>query len=404
MVACPACGASLTLRALGQSVTAACPSCGSLIDVSRPDVQLIRRYTEQIRQLRIPLGTRAQLRGQLFQLIGAMERKAQDFSWEEYLLFNPFTGFRWLVFAEGHWSLGRMLRDTSEVQPERGRPYQGHVFRQVDAGPVTVGWVVGEFYWRVSSGESVMATDFAAPPLMLSREQTADEVTWTLLEYLQPGEVEAAFRIQGVARQGVGTQQPNAHWQALRDVFKPAFYALLIAFVLQIIGVMREHLSTFEVGSYDLRHDAASETQVYGPYTLGHGHSAAAVLASAPLDNAWVELQGSLVNTGTGQSYPFDDTVQYYHGVDSDGSWSEGSRDSRVLVSSLPAGTYNLVIDGRSGDQNGQSLDSLVSLRLQLNAVGWRNFWLTACAILAYPLYLLYHGLRFERERWADTH
>ena len=399
MVACPACGASLTLRALGQSVTAACPSCGSLIDVARPDIQLIRKYTQQTRQLRIPLGTRGKLRGQLFQIIGAMERSASDARWEEYLLFNPYIGFRWLVYSDGQWSLGRMIRDTSELQPERGRPYQGHLFRQIDSGPVTVGWVVGEFYWRVSTGEQVQAMDFVSPPLMLSREQSEGEVTWTLLEYMQAAEIESAFRIQSAAPKESGTGQPNSAWQTLRLIRKPALYSLLAAFVLQIICVIAAHSRTVDLGAYSLQHDASNETQVYGPYTLSSGHSAVAVLANAPLDNAWVELQGSLVNTVTGQSFRFDDTFQYYHGVDSDGSWTEGARDARILISNIPAGTYNLIVDAISGDQNGRPLNSLVNLKLQLNAVTWRNFWLTVLGILAYPAYLVYHGLRFERER-----
>ncbi|HEX4376131.1 MAG TPA: DUF4178 domain-containing protein [Steroidobacteraceae bacterium] len=399
MVACPACGASLTLRALGQSVTVACPSCGSLIDVTRPDIQLIRKYTEQTRQLRIPLGTRGHLRGQLWQLIGAMQRSAVDAAWEEYLLFNPYLGFRWLVYADGRWSLGRMLRDTAALHPEKGQPYQGHLFERLDSGTVTVGWVVGEFYWRVTTGEQVLATDFAAPPLMLSREKSGNEVVWTLLEYLQPLEVETAFRITDVPGSivGDGARQTDHAWQTLRQIRATTFLALIAAFLLQIIGEIASRSTTIDVGTYDLQHDAADETQIYGPYALRPGHSAAQLLTSAPLDNAWVQLQGSMENTATGQSYRFDDGFQYYHGYDSDGSWHEGASSSSVYLSSLPAGTYNLVVDGISGDQTGRPLTCPVTLKLQLNAVGWRNFWLSVIAILAYPAYLIYQGLRFER-------
>ncbi len=405
MVACPACGASLTLRALGQSVTAACPSCGSLIDVARPDIQLIRQYTEQTRQLRIPLGSRGKVRGQLWQLIGAMQRSAADAAWEEYLLFNPYLGFRWLVYADGRWSLGHMLRDTSALHPEKGQPYLGHLFRQLDSGTVTVGWVVGEFYWRVTTGEQVLATDFAAPPLMLSREKSGSEVVWTLLEYLQPQEVETAFRIAGAERSNAniadsdGVQQPNQAWATLRQIRRTVFYALVAAFLLQIIGEIAARSTTIDVGTYDLQHDSADETRIYGPYILRPSRSAAQLLATAPLDNAWVQLQGSLENTTTGQSYRFDGSFQYYHGVDSDGSWHEGASSSSVYLSGLPAGTYDLVVDGISGDQNGQPLSSQVALKLQLNAVCWRNFWLSVALILAYPVYLIYQGVRFERER-----
>jgi uncharacterized protein YdeI (BOF family) len=404
MVACPACGASLTLRALGQSVSAACPSCGSLIDVSRPDVQLIRKYEGVTRQLRLTLGTRAQLRGTLFQVIGAMQRHSGDASWEEYLLFNPFSGFRWLVYDEGNWSLGRMIRDSSNVQPERGLPYQGQLFRKNNHAAVEVGWVVGEFYWRVSTGERVMATDFVGTSGMLSREQSGDEITWTLLETMHPGEVETAFRIPGAAEGSVAGSQGNPYWQTLCAIRRLTFYALVAAFLLQILGVVLAHGKTIDIGNFDLhqRYASGAETQVFGPYQLPSAHSAAAVIASAPLDNAWVQLRGRLVNTVSGQSFPFDDSLQYYHGVDSDGSWTEGSATARAFISNVPAGSYNLVVDGGSGDQNGQPLDSTVNIKLQLNAVTWQNFWLVMAAILSYPVYLLIRSV--AALNWIVSH
>src|ERR1700691_6056614 len=84
IVPCPACGASLTLRAIGQSVMIACPSCGSQIDVSRPDIRLIQKYTLATRALHIPLGARGSLRKQTFEVIGAMGRSSGGARWEEY--------------------------------------------------------------------------------------------------------------------------------------------------------------------------------------------------------------------------------------------------------------------------------------------------------------------------------
>src|SRR6185312_12130963 len=112
---CPACGGSITLRALGQSVMAVCPSCGSQIDVSQPAIRLIQQYRHQQQQLHIPLGARGSLRGETFEVIGAMRRGDKGGNWEEYLLFNPYIGFRWLVYDTGHWSFGRSIRDTSRI-------------------------------------------------------------------------------------------------------------------------------------------------------------------------------------------------------------------------------------------------------------------------------------------------
>jgi predicted RNA-binding Zn-ribbon protein involved in translation (DUF1610 family) len=403
MVACPACGASITLRAIGQSVMVACPSCGSEIDVSRPDIQLIRKYTLATRGLHIALGTRGTLRKQTFEVIGAMGRSASGERWEEYLLFNPYLGFRWLVYDHGHWSLGQMIKDTSLVHPDVGVPYQGRRYRKFDMATACVDWVVGEFYWRVSSGDRVVATDYISPPWMLSCEKSDQEVTWTLLEYIEPREVEAAFHIDSPDRTFLGINQPNAAAQKLRSVRRLALSALAAAFLIQIVCAVLAKDSYMPLGSYPLKHAVSQETQVYGPLTLPRAYSINQLVASGSIDNAWVELQGTLANTTTGQSYRFANAFQYYHGVDSDGSWTEGSRDGSTLIGSVPAGTYNVVVDGESGDNSGRPLDTSIQIGLRYDVVVWRNFWIAILLILSYPLYLALRSASAERERWSDS-
>jgi hypothetical protein len=403
MVACPACGASLTLRAIGQSVMIACPSCGSQIDVSRPDIRLIQKYTLATRALHIALGSRGSLRKQTFEVIGAMGRASSGARWEEYLLFNPFIGFRWLVYDHGHWNLGQMIKDTSTVHPDLGMPYQGHRFRKFDMDTVSVDWVVGEFYWRVSTGDRVLATDYISPPWMLSCEKTSEEVTWTILEYLEPGEVEAAFKVQSPERFAVGVNQPNSAAQQLRWVRGPTLWAIAAAFLIQVVCAALAKNTVVQLGSYNLKHTALNETQVYGPYTLSGAHTINEVVASARIENAWVELQGSLVDTTSGKAYHFLDAFQYYHGTDSDGAWSEGSTSGTALIGSVPAGTYNVVIDGSSGDNSGHPLDTTVQIALKYDVVVWRNFWIAVGLILIYPILLALRSATIERERWSDS-
>jgi hypothetical protein len=381
----------------------ACPSCGSEIDISRPEIRLIRKYNEQIRLLHIPLGTRGKLRGQMFEVIGAMRRVAAGYGWEEYLLFNPYVGFRWLVYDHGHWNFGQMIKDTSSVQIDRGFPYQGHLFRRFDQSAVVVDWVVGEFYWRVTSGERVQSTDYIAPPWMLSCERADGEITWTILEYIEPAEVKAAFHAQGAERRSLGTNQPNTASQQLRSVRRIALIAIGIAFVLQLLSAVRARETYEPVGRYNLVHSASDETQVYGPYAFTAGHSINRLDASAPLNNGWVELQGSLVDTDTGKSYPFVNSFQYYSGHDSDGYWSEGSSQGSVLISEVPSGMYDLVVDGSSGDQNGRPLAAYVDLGLTHDVVTWRNFWLAVLFIAIYPVYLAIRSGMSERQRWMDS-
>lgn len=103
---CPTCGAAVVLRAAGQTLAAVCGSCASIIDAANPQLQLIQEADRsQTIQPLIPLGTRGQWRGTELECIG-FQRRRDNYgeSWSEYLLFNPFAGFRWLVTYQGHWS------------------------------------------------------------------------------------------------------------------------------------------------------------------------------------------------------------------------------------------------------------------------------------------------------------
>jgi Domain of unknown function (DUF4178) len=402
IVECPSCGASITLRALGQSVMTVCASCGTQIDVSRPELRIIKQYRQQQQRLHIPLGTRGTLRGQLFEVIGAMQRADGAGCWDEYLLFNPYIGFRWLTHDTGHWSLGRTIRDVSNVTTTPAAHYRGHYFRRYTHGTAEVRWVVGEFYWRVKVGNEAETRDYVEPPLMLSCEKAPGEITWTLLEYLEPAEVEAAFHITSPQREWLAANQPNPASQKLRAI-KPILLVALLAVVLVQIGTaIRAHNTRLPVGLYDMG-QAKGESQAYGPFTFSTPGSMNEFLARAPLHNSWVELQCSLVNTVTGQSFDFTDSFSYYSGRDSDGSWSEGSDSGSTTLTGIPAGTYQLVVAAGGADQSGLPLNVPVSLALRHDVTPWQNFWLALLLILIYPGYLLYRRYASERERWSEA-
>jgi len=61
--------------------------------------------------------------------IGFVRRKDwEGYSWQEYLLFNPFAGFRWLVTYDGHWSWVEVLQEEAYV---RGLRAADAVFQQL---------------------------------------------------------------------------------------------------------------------------------------------------------------------------------------------------------------------------------------------------------------------------------
>ena len=79
------------------------------------------------------------------------------------------------------------------------------------------------------------------------------------------------------------------------------------------------------------------------------GHTSDLELTTtADVNNNWIYLNYALINQDTGQAYDFGREVSYYHGYDSDGSWTEGSHTDRVAIPSVPPGNYYLRVEPES--------------------------------------------------------
>src|ERR1700729_3895588 len=99
VLTCPSCGGSVKIRASGISITAICGSCGSVLDVSNSDVRLLAEAQSRTREPPVPLGSRGTLVGALWEVVGYQNRSntVEGWTWDEYLLFNPYLGFRFLA-------------------------------------------------------------------------------------------------------------------------------------------------------------------------------------------------------------------------------------------------------------------------------------------------------------------
>ncbi len=114
---CTSCAAPLTIYAPGPTMTVSCASCGSMLDAQDPKHQILSQYKSRVTyEPLIPLGKRGKLRGEDFDAIGFMRRRVRyygvDYEWSEYLLFNPYKGFRWLLEYNGHWTLYTALTEA----------------------------------------------------------------------------------------------------------------------------------------------------------------------------------------------------------------------------------------------------------------------------------------------------
>ena len=411
---CTNCGAPLTIRAGGHTLTVVCERCLTLLDARDPALGVLQTFqARQIVQPLIPLGTRGELRGATWEVIGFQVREivveSVPYSWSEYLLYNPFKGFRYLTEYDGHWNFVATLRALPEETTARGRQavrYQGQTYACFQSASARTVFVLGEFPWQFRVGEAVYVADYIAPPRAISAERTQNEVAWSLGEYLPGGEVWKAFKLPGACppARGIYSNQPSPHGPNTRSVWTVclALVALLAAMMfLFSVGTRQEEV--FQ-SSYTFSTAMKGETSFVTPvFELKGRPSNVEVKVDTDLENDWAYLSFTLINEQSGEGFDFSREISYYHGVDSDGSWSEGGRDDRVLVPSIPAGRYYLRVEPDMNDQDGATHSVRYQLRVRRDVPYNPFFWIAGLLLLVPPIFVSLRAAGFEKARWQES-
>jgi hypothetical protein len=356
------------------------------------------------------LGTRGKLRGTDYEAIGFQRRSIESdgvrYDWHEYLLFNPYKGFRYLSEYQGHWNDITVCKDLPLLQTGivPSANYLGEVYRHFQTADATTGYVIGEFPWQVRVGERATVTDYVRPPRVLSCEQASGETTWSVGEYTYPQEIWKAFNLPGQPPEPIGVfeNQPAPATVSVKQMW--------LAFLVMAIFLIGLMAFNDMIASKDPVFDAAYELAPGPPkgetsfvtdvFELKGRTSNVEIKTSANVSNSWIYLNYALINQDTGKAWDFGREVSYYSGRDSDGSWTEGSRRDTVIVPSVPPGHYYLRIEPEA-DARHPRISYSVSIRRDVPVFKFYGYALLALFLPV--LYVTFKSLSFERARWSES-
>lgn len=420
-LSCVKCHGALTLRAKGYSTTLICPYCGALYKASAKGIDLdgASANKSNIEPL-IPLGTRGKLHGVTWEVIGFMQRySSTNNTWQEYLLFNPYKGFRWLTEFNGHWnyvvSLHMIPKPHHDYVTYLDDKYQFYTYYQA-----TVRYVIGEFYWRVQANDRCEISDYVSVPNILTRETTLapkiepvsdpygsipsdpyssisstqsrsqqpaeGEQIWSLAEYIEPETVQAAFGLKEALPEKIGEtiNQPFKQSNELSAVVASGFIGAVVMSIVAFVLLITTPYKTLVMGEFiapamQLNANVAppiaptieSKPPLVSPtFEITDSKAMLSFYIQAPVRNNWVEVEATLINEDTGKALYFDDGVEYYYGYDSDGSWSEGSQMGSKTFTALPKGKYHLVFNTTSG----ATYDMPIKYQFKQGGISGSNF------------------------------
>ncbi len=414
---CPSCGAPMQARSR-EILAVGCTSCGAVVDTADQNYKLLskalgtrdEKYTP-----RLALGSKGTLEGKPVEVIGFLVKESRAdgvaYAWREYLLAGDSTEtrgtYRWLTEYDGHWNIADVLSSPpagSGAMELADVNFSGQRFRHYSTAPsAEVIQVAGEFNWRVRRGETSRVVDYVAPPLLLSRESTDNDLNWSLATYVAPEVIGEAFKLPGrmIAPVGIYANQPNPWAETHRRVCSLFWKLALVAVVLQaffgLLGggkvLLRQEL-TFSP-------QMAEDEVVTNEFEVRDRPRKLTVRNSTSLDNNWIGLDLLLVNKASGQAWPAARELAYYHGNDGGESWSEGSRSDEVVFLDIPPGTYYLTVDPDIAPEKPVPVRDVIEV--SSGGAGWSNFIIVMLLLVFFPVFTrLRHGA-FEARRWAES-
>ncbi len=404
---CPNCAGSVTIHAVGHSVSAICAYCSSVIDVSNENLKILQTAHTRIRPTLLTLGKKGVLKGIHWEIIGYMEKSNLTgyFRWDEYLLYNPYHGFRFLMQNNGHWTLFKVLKkainetgDSSEIKLD------GKKYKRFEQTHTKVAYVKGEFYWRARTDEESVVTDYIAPPYMLSISQNDEEINIALGEYIDAKTIETAFALTETMphRSGIAPNQLGRFtWDEVANLWFTAIIGIMLAFVIQLITSASADNATVYSTHFDITPAEKSQTLSTESFTLPK-KSNLLITSNSPLKDEWLELNLALVNEQDDTVLEATQAIEFYTGMDYDGYWSEGNQATDSLFSAVPKGKYKLLIDADSGAfPKNNTVTFNISIKRDVSS--WSNFWLTFLMLLIYPIIAACWYRYTEYRRWSDS-
>jgi hypothetical protein len=407
-LSCPNCGAALALRAPDHSERVGCPSCGALLDVQEGKLKLLQSLEPPRVQPILSLGTVGKYQDVEWTVIGFMQRYVTidqvDYFWEEYLLYQPRLGFRWLTRSDDHWNWVEAVPPASVSGEGKYVSWGGRSFALFQQALAKVSFVVGEFYWKVTAGEEVHSRDYIRAPEMLSSEVTKQgdegEINWSHGLYLRTGEVEKMFGLTErlPVPTSIGPNQPFPHTGVYRAALALFALALVVGGLVWVVSPRRtvfEKLYTLPAlpagqRSYKILLDEPLELQA---------HRNVEVSLRPTGSTAWVHVEGTLspaapvLEPGAAASPRSTESRSFAFAA-------RTGQERRVFLSTLPVGRYQLRFD-LSWQQPTQPAGAEVRLRQGVPHAA--PLVVVILGLGAVPLLLALYQLWWESRRWRDS-
>lgn len=364
-ITCESCGVTVPLQGGDAAKSVSCPQCEAVLDVSRPGSMrssvLAKLRGEQRPRVPVKLGQPFNYDDTTYRVVGHIRYVEswgiERWRWDEFMLYHPDRGYRWLILEDGHFTFAWELKERPEHFSPRvcsrkqklsflGKRWQ--VF-EVSENATRVEWVDGELPWVAAVGDQNSYMDAIAPPHLLSAEWTREEMEWYRGVYIPRPKAARALGVdeeQLPAVVGVAPHQPYGGSAFSRQA---GAVMLLFGLLFLVFGLGSLFSTGKMIHNVTVTPGQYVEEYLTSPFTVTESNTVCKTVFESSVDNSWVYLEVALINSEDEALLDFSAEMSYYHGRSGGESWSEGSRDDYKLFRVQNPGEYRFLVYGQAG-------------------------------------------------------
>jgi len=413
---CTACGAGLDVRGGGRVLAHICPYCGTEL-AANDNYRALSKW-QNLKRPTSPLkiGMTGPVRGVTFTVIGTLEMEerwgSQVWTWVDHQIYSPTHGYAWLTWEDGHLVLTRKYRGGTEpgwissdtVERADHRPSvraDGRRFRYYETSTARITFAEGEFNWRPRMGDRFTTVSLLGEEAMLGFTDSPTEREVEITTWPPQAETLAAWGAE---------PQPKS---PVRHPIRPAWrlreqgFMLTAGGIAAVICLVMGMVFSLDNGRVvlDERSLAIGALPAEIGFELTDTERLAIIFLGGDVSNSWAFIEAALTGPEGETIFEVGREVGYYHGRDSDGTWTEGSRDATLRFHPPQPGAYTLEIDVSEAGVWNRSGSPLSTVTVSARESASSGFWFFAAAglmLLPGMLAAIGHAISSSR-RWSGS-
>lgn len=416
---CPQCNTAHQLAP--EEIFVACTHCYTYLKLTNDRLEKVSKFIVGKKPLYVCFdpGQTLLIKGVNYIIKGCTQRhdKAHKaINWREYFLQTSMGEEAYLSEYKGKWMLAVPLQTNANLHQEE------HIVQRDDtrytlfqAYDQEVNWASGYFEYDIVDIEKLHTQEFIAPPKMLIRETQSSNnkgTEWYEGEYVASDEIYKSFVALGnthtfPVEEGVSPVEPYRSKMYFSETMLLAAIASLMVVLIQLFfwvyspkkTVFEQSFSTADLQLDSLNNYTKTPTPIVSKSFVIDKTAKLEIILQSTVDNSWLESDITMVNNSTRAELPIVIGNEYYHGVESGESWTEGSNITAIDYSSVPAGRYHLLIETATP----KSVAGSYTITLKSGGIYWINMVIIIGIIGILPLFLYFKEQNFEYKRWLDS-